>query len=63
VVVVGGGLGASAPQFLEHVAQRFADEHAWTQPKGRVRIAVSTLGDTAALLGAAELATGAREAA
>jgi glucokinase len=62
VVVVGGGLSASAPQFLEHV-QRFADEHAWTQPKGRVRIAASTLGDTAALLGASELATGARETA
>jgi glucokinase len=62
VVVVGGGLSASAPQFLEHV-QRFADEHAWTQPKARVRIVASTLGDTAALLGAAELAAGACEAA
>jgi len=62
VVVVGGGLSASAPQFLEHV-QRFVDEHAWTQPKARVRIVASTLGDTAALLGAAELAAGTREAA
>jgi glucokinase len=62
VVVVGGGLSASAPQFLEHV-QRFADEHAWTQPKARVRIVASTLGDSAALLGAAELAAGACEAA
>jgi glucokinase len=62
VVVIGGGLSASAPQFLDHV-QRFTDEHAWTQPKGRVRLAASTLGDRAALLGAAELATGACEIA
>ncbi len=59
--VVGGGLAASAPQFLEQV-QQFVDEHAWTQPKGRVRLALSTLGDTAALLGAAELAASAAEA-
>jgi glucokinase len=58
LVVVGGGLGASAPQFLDQV-QQFVDEHAWTQPKGRVRLAQSTLGDTAALLGAAELASAA----
>ena len=62
VVVIGGGLSASAPQFLDDV-QRFADEHAWTQPKGRVRILASELGDTAALLGAAELANGAWETA
>ena len=62
VVVIGGGLSTSASQFLDHV-QRFADEHAWTQPKGRVRVAASTLGDTAALLGAAELATAAGETA
>ncbi|MFL5963407.1 MAG: ROK family protein [Gaiellaceae bacterium] len=59
--VLGGGLAASAPQFLEQV-QQFVDEHAWTQPKGRVRLALSTLGDTAALLGAAELAASAAEA-
>jgi glucokinase len=62
VVVIGGGLSASAPQFLSNV-QRFADEHAWTQPKGRVQIAASRLGDTAGLLGAAELANGAGETA
>jgi glucokinase len=58
VVVVGGGLSAAAPQFLGQV-QRFVGEHAWTQPKGRVRVVASKLGDAAALLGAAELATGA----
>ena len=62
LLVIGGGLAASAPQFLGNV-QRFADEHAWTQPKGRVQIAVSRLGDTAGLLGAAELANGACEGA
>jgi len=60
VVVIGGGLSASAPYFLNDV-QRFADQHAWTQPKGRVRIAASRLGDTAALVGAAELANRALE--
>ena len=55
VVVLGGGLSTSASVFVERV-QRFADEHAWTQPKGRVTVAVSELGDTAALFGAAELA-------
>jgi glucokinase len=59
VVVIGGGISASASQFLDKV-QRFADEHAWTQPRGRVQIAASTLGDTAALLGAAELANEAK---
>jgi glucokinase len=62
VVVIGGGRSASAPQYLDDV-QRFADEHAWTQPKGRVQIVASTLGDTAALLGAARLANDACEAA
>jgi glucokinase len=57
VVVVGGGVSASASQFLDTV-RRFVDEHAWTQPRGRVRLAASILGETAALLGAAELATG-----
>ncbi len=60
IVVIGGGLSASAPHFLNGV-QRFADQHAWTQPKGRVRIAASRLGDTAALVGAAELANRALE--
>jgi glucokinase len=62
VVVMGGGVSGSAPQFIDHV-QRFADEHAWTQPKGRVRIAGSALGDSAALVGVAELALEASEAA
>jgi len=60
IVVIGGGLSASAPHFLNGV-QRFADQHAWTQPKGRVRVAASRLGDTAALVGAAELANRALE--
>ena len=60
LVVIGGGLSASAPQFLGDV-QRFADEHAWTQPKGRVQVVLSELGDTAAMLGAAELVNDAWE--
>ena len=62
VVVIGGGVGGSASQFIERV-QQFADEHAWTQPRGRVRIAGSALGDSAALVGVAELALEASETA
>jgi glucokinase len=54
VVVLGGGLSVPAaqslPQLREYVRQR-----AWTHPKGRVRVEVAELGDSAALLGAAEL--------
>ena len=56
LVIIGGGLSSSAAQFLPRVRE-YVREHAWTFPKGRVRIEVSELGDSAALLGAAELAT------
>lgn len=56
VFVLGGGLSRSAPVFLPQVRE-YVRAHAWTRPKGRVRLAVSELGDLAALLGAFELAT------
>lgn len=57
LVLVGGGLSASAPQFLPAV-QAWVAERAWTQPRGRVPVRVAELGDAAALMGAAELAIG-----
>jgi glucokinase len=56
VVVLGGGLSASAEQFLPQL-RAYVGEHAWTHPRGRVQLVVSELGDAAALVGAAELAT------
>jgi glucokinase len=55
LVVLGGGLSGSAAQFLPQLRE-YVRERAWTYPKGRVRVEVSELGDSAALLGAAELA-------
>jgi glucokinase len=55
VVVVGGGVSASADQFLPRLRD-YVSVRAWTYPKGRVRIEVSELGQAAALVGAAELA-------
>lgn len=57
LVVVGGGLGGAGAQFLPAV-QRYVDSHAWTLPRGRVRVVQSALGDAAALLGVATLARG-----
>jgi glucokinase len=56
VIVIGGGLTGSADCFVE-MLRTYVDEHAWTRPRGRVRIEVSKLGPEAALLGAAALAT------
>jgi glucokinase len=56
LVVIGGGLSGSAAQFMPQLRD-YVREHAWTSPKGRVRVEVSELGDSAPLLGAAELAT------
>jgi glucokinase len=56
VVVIGGGLSGSAEYFLPQL-RAYVNEHAWTQPKGRVQVEVSQLGERAALLGAAVLAT------
>lgn len=58
LVLVGGGLSASAAQFLPAV-RGWVTERAWTYPRGRVAVRVAELGDAAALMGAAELATGA----
>ena len=56
LVVIGGGLSGSSSYFLPEL-RAYVAEHAWTQPKGRVRIVVSELGDAAALVGVAALAT------
>ncbi|GCE13457.1 ROK family protein [Tengunoibacter tsumagoiensis] len=54
IVIVGGGIMHSATQFLPAV-QAYVDEHAWTVPRGRVRVLAAQLGDAAALIGVAEL--------
>jgi glucokinase len=55
LVVVGGGVSASADQFLPRLRD-YVSLRAWTYPKGRVRIEVSELGHAAALVGVAEFA-------
>jgi len=55
VVVLGGGMAQAAAQFLPDV-RAYAAAHAWTYPRGRVRIVPALLGDTAALIGVAEFA-------
>ena len=56
IVVLGGGMMHSFAPFLPCV-QVYVDAHAWTVPRGRVRIVPATLGDAAALIGVAALAT------
>jgi len=56
IVVLGGGMMHSFAPFLPCV-QAYVDAHAWTVPRGRVRIVPAVLGDTAALIGVAALAT------
>ncbi len=56
-VVLGGGLSASAEDFLPLV-QAYLDEHIWSLPRGRVRVLRAELGDAAALLGIAAFARG-----
>lgn len=55
LVVLGGGLMASADLIVPPV-QAYLDAHAWTHPRGRVRVDAAGLGDAAALVGIGELA-------
>ncbi len=57
LVVLGGGIAAASSQFMPAL-QSYIDEHAWTLPRGRVRVVRAELGDTSALLGIAALARG-----
>ena len=57
LVILGGGIAAAAAQFLPAV-QTYIDTHAWTIPRGRVRVKTAALGNHAALLGIAALARG-----
>ena len=57
LVVLGGGIAKASAQFLPAV-QNYIDEHAWTLPRGRVRVTTAALEDTAALLGIAALGQG-----
>jgi glucokinase len=57
LVVFGGGLSSSSDVFLPHVREYVAN-HAWQRPQGPVRLETTELGDTAALIGAGELARG-----
>jgi glucokinase len=54
LIVIGGGMAQAAEQYLPAI-QSYADQHGWTIPRGRVRVARAALGDGAALIGAAEL--------
>ena len=54
VVVLGGGVMRSFAPFLPDV-QAYVDAHAWTVPRGRVRVVPAALGDAAALIGVAAL--------
>ncbi len=56
IVVLGGGMMHSFAPFLPSV-QAHVDAHAWTVPRGRVRLVPAALGDAAALIGVAALAT------
>ncbi len=56
IVVLGGGMMHSFAPFLPCV-QAYVDAHAWTVPRGRVRIIPAALGDAAALIGVAALST------
>lgn len=53
VVVLGGGMAHAGAQFVPGV-RAYASAHAWTYPRGRVRIVPALLGDVAALVGVAE---------
>jgi glucokinase len=54
-VVVGGGIGHAAAQFLPAV-QAYVDIHTWAILRGRVQVVPAMLGDAAALIGIAALA-------
>lgn len=55
LVVLGGGVTRAASRFLPGLRKLVA-EHAWTVPRGRVRVEVSALGDRLGILGAAAVA-------
>lgn len=57
LVVLGGGLMHAAEQILPPIRQ-FVQEHAWTSPPRPIPVCAATLGDTAALVGAAALVRG-----
>lgn len=57
LVVFGGGLSSSSDIFLPQVREYVAN-HAWKRPQGPARLDVTELGESAALIGAAELAAG-----
>ncbi len=56
IVVLSSGITHSFAPFLPCV-QTYVDAHAWTVPRSRVRVVPAALGDTAALIGVAALAT------
>ncbi|HEY8284894.1 MAG TPA: ROK family protein [Chloroflexota bacterium] len=56
-VILGGGIMHAADQILPPVRQ-FVHEHAWTSPPRPVPIRAASLGDSAALVGAAGLVRG-----
>lgn len=56
IVVLGGGIMQASAQFLPAV-QAFIDAHAWSTPRGRVAVLPAQLGDAAALVGVAGLAS------
>ncbi len=57
VVILGGGLMHAADAILPPV-QRYVQEHTWTSPPRAVPVLAATLGDSAALVGAAAMARG-----
>jgi glucokinase len=54
LVVFGGGLSSASDVFLPRVAEHL-ERHAWRRPQGPARLGTTELGDSAALVGAAEL--------
>jgi glucokinase len=57
LVVLGGGIMHAADQILPRL-EEFVAEHAWTCPKRTIPLRAATLGDSAALVGAAALGRG-----
>jgi glucokinase len=55
VVIVGGGVLQAADTILPPLRE-YVTRHAWTWPKGRVRVEACALGDDAALIGGAAMA-------
>lgn len=55
-IVLGGGFIHAAQTFLPAV-QRYVDTHAWSIPRGRVKLVPTRLGDGAALVGIAAAAS------